>query len=37
VVIGLAFLAGVIMGGLIGASTIGRQPHSPGRRHGRRR
>ncbi len=36
-VIGLAFLAGVILGGLIGASSIGRQANSPGRRHGRRR
>jgi hypothetical protein len=36
-VIGLAFLAGVILGGLIGASSIGRQPNSLGRRHGRRR
>ena len=36
-VIGLAFVAGVILGGLIGASSIGRQAYVPHKRNGKRR
>jgi hypothetical protein len=36
-VIGLAFVAGVILGGLIGASSIGRQAYVPPKRNGKRR
>jgi ABC-type nitrate/sulfonate/bicarbonate transport system permease component len=35
--IGLAFVAGVILGVLIGANSIGRQVYLPPKRNGKRR